>query len=72
MLLLQRFAGFPNVTSAPHAGEEDVTSSLASKPPPIQTRSEFLSDSMMDSSALNDLQDSDSGNGVKILTVKIP
>ena len=58
---LQRFAGFPKVTSAPNADKLDATASLAAKPPPIQTRSEFLSDSMMDSSALNDLQETDSG-----------
>ncbi|XP_052774477.1 spindle and centriole-associated protein 1-like [Mya arenaria] len=53
----RRFEGFPSVTSAPNSRKADVASSLVALPPEMRTRSEELSDSMMNASALNQLQD---------------
>ncbi|XP_005106693.1 spindle and centriole-associated protein 1 [Aplysia californica] len=57
----KRFQGFPNVTTAPCAETSlSGSSSLVAPVPDIYTRSEKLSDSVMDQSALNDVEDSDS------------
>ncbi|KAL3867714.1 hypothetical protein ACJMK2_040580 [Sinanodonta woodiana] len=56
----KRYHGFPNVTTAPDAEEADRSRSLVGDHPPIRTRTEVLSDSVMDASALNDILDSDS------------
>ncbi|GFR57739.1 spindle and centriole-associated protein 1, partial [Elysia marginata] len=58
----KRFMGFPNVTSAPQADSESYKSgSLVASVPDIYTRTEKLSDSVMNQFALNDVQsDSDS------------
>ncbi|KAK3590770.1 hypothetical protein CHS0354_017286 [Potamilus streckersoni] len=56
----KRYHGFPNVTTAPDADEADRSKSLVGDHPPIRTRTEVLSDSVMDASALNDILDSDS------------
>ncbi|XP_059142949.1 spindle and centriole-associated protein 1-like [Physella acuta] len=60
----KRFMGFPNVTSAPHQSDTNGTNSLVASVPDIYTRTEKLSDSVMDQSALNDIEsgsDSDYG-----------
>uniref|UniRef100_A0A2C9LCX3 Spindle and centriole-associated protein 1 n=1 Tax=Biomphalaria glabrata TaxID=6526 RepID=A0A2C9LCX3_BIOGL len=51
----KRFMGFPNVTTAPSNQDSNSSSSLVASIPDIYTRSEKLSDSVMDQSALNDL-----------------
>ncbi|XP_053393996.1 putative uncharacterized protein DDB_G0268364 isoform X2 [Mercenaria mercenaria] len=56
----RRFAGIPSVTTAPNSRKADVASSLINLPPDIRTRTEDISDLMMNQSALNELQDSGS------------
>ena len=48
------------MTNAPNS-IDDVETSLIRLPGDIKTRSEVLSDSVMDGSALNEFQDSESG-----------
>ncbi|KAL4236409.1 spindle and centriole associated protein 1 [Mactra antiquata] len=55
----RRFAGFPSVTSAPKSDGPSIESSLVNVPGDVKTRSEELSDSVMNQSALNELQESD-------------
>ncbi|BFY99580.1 hypothetical protein BsWGS_02620 [Bradybaena similaris] len=58
----KRFMGFPNVTTAPNGGDHN---SLVAAVADIYTRTEKLSDSLMDQSALNDdLDTSDSDDQV--------
>ena len=64
-LVFQRFEGFPSVTAAPNSRNLDVAQSLVRLPPDMRTRAEELSDSVMNASALNDLQDTLSGIGIK-------
>lgn len=53
----KRFMGFPNVTNAPQAAvETNISSSLVASVPDIYTRTEKLSDSVMNQFALNDVQ----------------
>ncbi|ESO88089.1 hypothetical protein LOTGIDRAFT_234670 [Lottia gigantea] len=58
----KKYKGFPNVTSAPNASGDhtDRNTSLVSGMPEIYTKTEALSDSVMNPTALNDLPDSDS------------
>ncbi|GFN80129.1 spindle and centriole-associated protein 1-like [Plakobranchus ocellatus] len=59
----KRFMGFPNVTTAPQADSDpNKSGSLVASVPDIYTRTEKLSDSVMNQSALNDVaSDSESG-----------
>ncbi|KAH9515428.1 Spindle and centriole-associated protein 1 [Bulinus truncatus] len=54
----KKFMGFPNVTSAPYYQDFNSSNSLVASVPDIYTRSEKLSDSVMDQSALNDIESS--------------
>lgn len=56
----RRFTGFPNVTSAPTAENNGRSRTIVANLPDVKTRMETLSESMMDQSALNDLQETDS------------
>ncbi|KAK3782521.1 hypothetical protein RRG08_061751 [Elysia crispata] len=53
----KRFMGFPNVTNAPQVDlESNKSGSLVASVPDIYTRTEKLSNSVMNQSALNDVQ----------------
>ncbi|CAL1540647.1 unnamed protein product [Lymnaea stagnalis] len=56
----KRFLGFPNVTTAPNAEHDssNCASSFVASVPDIYTQTEKLSDSIMDQSALNDMDSS--------------
>lgn len=56
----KRFLGFPNVTTAPNAEKDssNCASSFMASVPDIYTQTEKLSDSIMDQSALNDMDSS--------------
>ncbi|CAG5121272.1 unnamed protein product [Candidula unifasciata] len=59
----KRFMGFPNVTTAPNGGDHN---SLVAPITDIYTRTEKLSDSLMDQSALNDDLDTTSDSDDQI------